>query len=153
MTGGEQRLVSVIVVDARRTNMGSHATLTPEEARAGLDAVDAIARRFGAETTLMAEGAGLVLTRSVAGRSDDAAVGRGVRARIHQALPDSTISLATGRAQTTGRMPPGVAIDRAVELIIGASCGAPPGVLLTSLPGRLSLATGLKRRRSHRAGY
>jgi hypothetical protein len=133
MTGAEQRLASVIVVDARRTEAGSHATLTPEESRSGLTAVEAIARRFGAEATPMASGTLLVTPRNAAGHADDVARVAACALALHRALPESTISLATGRAQTSGRMPLGVAIDRAVKLITAAEDSAPSGVLLDEL--------------------
>ncbi len=125
ITGGEQRLLCVIVAGGRGGAIHDDAvapTLAPDEIAAH-DGARKTALEYGARLERLADGT-LVATLTGQGSATDLAA-RAARAAlaIHERLPESPMAVATGRG-VVARWPVGEAIDRATRLLARAK-GAP----------------------------
>jgi hypothetical protein len=100
LSGGEQRLVSVMLVVA------------PD----GID-VGPVAHRHGGELVKLANGALLVTHTARLATSEQVVAAAVCALELHQAFPSARIALATGRAQTNASGPTGPVIDRAAALL------------------------------------
>jgi hypothetical protein len=115
LTHSEQTVVSVILAELPRDAVFD-ATATPERAAQDVERVRDIALSFGAEFTPLHGGALLfVLGRSGAG--DPVTQAAACAIALRRACPNMRFALATGRAQSTGRLPVGAVIDRAAALL------------------------------------
>jgi eukaryotic-like serine/threonine-protein kinase len=125
-TGGERRVLSVLLIEPR----GPTEHLTPDEgARQAMEAVaDAAVKPFDAEVAILQGGALVVTVAGTGAAHDNAARAARCALVLHESLPDAIVALATGRAETTGGLPVGVAIDRAASLL--ATHPSADGVLL-----------------------
>jgi tRNA A-37 threonylcarbamoyl transferase component Bud32 len=138
LSAAEQRVVSVILSQTRTTHISS----------ADIDVALELGSRFGGQTTALRGGAALVLFSGHGAPTDQAA--QAIRCALHlqRAAPHLRLGVATGRADTTGRFPMGVAIDRAAQLLMTPtepSSGIPVDELTAALldPSFLVLRAGL----------
>jgi eukaryotic-like serine/threonine-protein kinase len=119
LTGGEQRIVSVILGKARRQAGPTAEPAVPDSANVDVEMsrVHEVARRFGAEPMVLRGGALLVVLSDRGAATDQAAQAATCALLLGRSRPDLRLGVATGRAETTGRIPVGAAIDRAAELL------------------------------------
>ena len=122
----EQRIVSVI--------LASPVSPSNRPAPAAAERVDEgplreLSEKFGAEVAPL-QGGSLLLVLTGKGDADDRASQAAFCALdLRELKPDYRLAVATGLAETSGRVPMGTAIDRAAALL-GAEALASPGVLL-----------------------
>ena len=119
LSTAEQRVVSVIVAGVSATPDASD-TLRHAEGSVAADElarVRAIAERFGAELTLLPNGALVALLAAQSAATDLAARAADCALELKSALGAVPVGLATGRAQTGEGIPIGEAIDRAVAFV------------------------------------
>jgi hypothetical protein len=122
----EQRVVSVILASPV-ASMNRSVPAPAERADEGV--LQEISEKFGAEVALL-QGGSLLLVLTGKGEADDRASQAAFCALdLRELRPDLRLGVATGLAETTGRVPMGTAIDRAATLL-GAEALATPGVLL-----------------------
>ena len=121
LSGSEQRLVSVMLarLDDRSPAVTS-ATLASEHVLSELSVVRERASRYGGEAVRLTDGTVLVIFSGGGGTAMDQAV-RAARCAddLRSLHPTAVVSLATGLAQTTERLPVGEVIDRAAALLVG----------------------------------
>src|SRR5690606_10966242 len=128
LSGGEQRLVSVLVVMPAQGPIGEEdATVADGDPQAREGVTEALhARR--AHVDRLSDGA---LVASLGGRSGAATeeAGRAALAalEVRAALGGVAIAVATGKALPGGRLPVGEAIDRAVEALRRGAGGETSG--------------------------
>ena len=116
LTHAEQKSISVIVSEPR-TDVGTCETLTPEQTERRLFPIRRLAQRFGAEVASLSNHAVLFVLAGRGTASDRAARAASCALALKQLDGEASIALATGRAETTGRLPVGAVIDRAVALL------------------------------------
>jgi len=130
----EQKIVSVIL---GRPRPGAVPAKTRAPLEADMSDVEELARRFGAEPVPL-RGGGLLIVLSGRGAATDQAGQAAMCAlEVARLRPDLCLVVATGRAETTGRIPIGAAIDRASELLAGASDASRARVLIDELTAGL----------------
>jgi hypothetical protein len=112
----EQRLVSVSLSEPAEEGAVA-ATATPEQATGEAEAAGAAAARFGADLHVLSGGVLAFVLTGKGTASDLAARAAGLALAVARALPSLRLAVATGRAETTGRLPVGLAIDRAAALL------------------------------------
>ncbi len=130
LTGGELRLLSVVLVGPPRG--GGSAPLGHDgstakagsgfRVRAGESDADGrmrdIAEGRGGRFERLADGSAMVtLAGSTRIAADQASLGARCALALRTAVPERSLSLATGRAEVNGRMPVGEAINRAARLL------------------------------------
>ncbi len=120
-------------------------SLAPESSRAiGWAAeekarVSDVAKRFGAKLTWLEGGALLMMLSERGTAGDQAMQASGCALSLRRLYPELRIAVATGRAETLGRLPVGPAIDRAAALLHAQRSREGDGgaVLLDDLTGGL----------------
>lgn len=138
ITGAERRVVSVILAERKRRStpgVDSSASFErtssarpPESADTApnllppvvLDhnaRIGELAARFGANVARLDGGAVLVTLSGRGTAGDQATQAATCALALRRLYPDLRIALATGRAETLGRLPVGPAIDRAAALL------------------------------------
>jgi hypothetical protein len=112
----EQRVATVILAEPAG-GVAMQPTVTPDEFIDETEAARAVAARFGAELHPLPGGALVFVLAGKGAASDLAMRAASVALAVVRALPALRLAVATGRAQTTGRLPVGDAIDRAASLL------------------------------------
>jgi eukaryotic-like serine/threonine-protein kinase len=113
--GGEQRVLSVIMADAKGAAVDASArTMTPAELEAPQRSV---VQPFGARLEPLAGGAAVAVLTESGAATDQAARAARCALALQRALPGAAIALATGRGFFADRLPVGEVIDRAVRLL------------------------------------
>jgi eukaryotic-like serine/threonine-protein kinase len=115
LTGGEQRIVSVILGEPRDTR--SAEPVSREQLEIEVGRFREITSRFGAESMVLRGGALLIVLSGRGAATDQAAQAATCALLLGRLRPDLRLGVATGLAETTGRIPVGAAIDRAAELV------------------------------------
>jgi tetratricopeptide (TPR) repeat protein len=114
MAHAEQKIVSVILGRAmpaqRGADHGPLATLLEEELRY-------LSLNFSAEVSPLQGGALLLVFRGQGEANDRASQAAQCALALGQLRPELSLAVATGRAETSGPIPVGVAIDRAAALL------------------------------------
>jgi eukaryotic-like serine/threonine-protein kinase len=124
-TGGEQRLVSVILARPTQETLDDLApTLTPEEVSAPFERLRAIASPIGARVECLPDGSVIAAITSQGAAPDQAAMAAYCALSLRDALRDLPIVLTTGRSVRSARLLVGEAIERAVALLHSASAQA-----------------------------
>jgi tetratricopeptide (TPR) repeat protein len=114
VTAAEQKIVSVILA----------APAAKAETSASTRARPAL-REFGVEPVQLRDGGLLVVIGDSRAATDQASHAARCALSLRRARPELGIAVATGSAETQGRVPVGVAIDRAAELLAFAVAGEP----------------------------
>ncbi len=128
LSGGERRLVSVILV--RAADPSDSAVAVKEVATIGTDARGSIAelRRvvvpLGGDVVALRHGVSLVLLRGLANARDEAARAAACALAIVNEVPGVRVAVATGAAEVTGRWAAGPVVDRAAALLDATRTGA-----------------------------
>jgi len=118
LTGGEQRLLSVMLLSRERTpNEARDETLTPAQLSGTLDPLRSAVGALGAEIAPLADGAVLVKLEGRGTAMDQAAQAATCALAIQAAVPGYRVALATGPADVSGQWPVGRVIDRAAALL------------------------------------
>jgi eukaryotic-like serine/threonine-protein kinase len=130
LTTSEQRLVSVILTGSELTseNESVTATLTPEQALAPMDHLQAIVAPYAPRLEWMLDGSVIATLTGRGAATDQVAQAARCALVIRGALGSAPIVVATGRGVLDARLPVGEAIDRAVALLRparGESIGQP----------------------------
>jgi len=121
----EQRIVSLILGRPRANNERGQA---PGE-RSDDAPIQELSAKFGAEVAPL-QGGSILLVLTGKGEANDRASQAALCALdLRELRPDLTLTVATGLAETSGRVPVGSAIDRAAALL-GADAASGPGVYL-----------------------
>jgi hypothetical protein len=122
LSDAELRMVSVVLVDLEAALDRSGSTFRIGARDLATDAaLSRIVAAHGALLTPLASGALLVTLQSSAGPRDSAARAASLSLALCMALPDARVTLATGRAQSSGQALFGQVIDRAALLL---ACGS-----------------------------
>jgi tetratricopeptide (TPR) repeat protein len=118
LSGGEQRLVSVLVAGPSGIDDDGGATV-PDARFCDQDQVLSEAlRATRAHVERLSDGTLVATMRGRGGgATDEAARTARVALEMRARLPPLAIALATGKALPTGRLPVGAAIDRAIDLL------------------------------------
>jgi tetratricopeptide (TPR) repeat protein len=121
---GEQRLLSVILVDADpgragggRAPTGDAPTLSPDEIEEPARRLRAAVDPFGARLEALADGSVVAVLSGAGGAVDQAARAARCALAMRAAMPGALMALATGRGMLSGTTPFGEVIDRAVRLL------------------------------------
>ncbi|MFS8071112.1 MAG: ATP-binding protein, partial [Byssovorax sp.] len=131
LTGGEQRLLSVVLLGAPNAGQAAIAAtigemeLTPTEL-----AMREASESRGGRFELLADGTVLVtIGRTTRIATDQAALGARCALALRELAAARRMALATGRAEVTGHIPVGEAIDRAARMLSkrGGAGVAEPG--------------------------
>jgi hypothetical protein len=125
----EQKIVSVVLGRPRTDQPASHA---PPDVRS----VRELARRFGSEPVPMLGGGVLIVFSGLGAATDQASRAASCALLLAHEHVDLCVAVATGRAETAGRMPVGAAIDRAAQLV-AAEHDAPGRAVLDKLTAAL----------------
>jgi hypothetical protein len=112
LSAAEQKMVSVILGRPR----GDHSQPT-EHIDGDMSRIQEVTRRFGAEPVAMRGGGLLVVLSGRGAATDQASQAARCVLLLARLRPELCLAVATGRAETTGRIPVGAAIDRAAELL------------------------------------
>ncbi|HET8935087.1 MAG TPA: protein kinase [Polyangiales bacterium] len=122
LSSSERKIVSVIL-GRPRTQVHIARTLASETLDDSADpsGVQLITRQFGGELVFLRDGALMAVLSGQGAATDQTAQAARCALRLRSERPDLMLSVATGRAETTGQMPIGGAIDRAAELLTGAA--------------------------------
>ncbi len=136
LTGSEQKIVSVILGrplhDARR----SSEPVTLEQVDAEVGRIHELTSLSGAEPVVLPGGAVLVVVSGRGAATDQADRAAKSALLLRRLRPDLSLVVATGRAETTGRIPVGAAIDRAAALFPSVDC-ANKGIAIDELTAGL----------------
>jgi len=114
----EQRLVSLVLVGAR-PQAATDRTLLPGERDETDESMDGIGASFGVRIESLADGSAVVAFAGVGVATDQAA--RAVRCAMslaEAAVEERPIAVATGLGDTSGAIPIGEVIDRAMGLLV-----------------------------------
>ncbi|HEX8791666.1 MAG TPA: protein kinase [Polyangiaceae bacterium] len=114
---GEQRFVSLVVVPGG--TVVSHDTDAPtrvEEPEAAPARVSSAVARFGGDIESLADGSLVAVLAGYGSATDQATQAARCALALREALPESAVVLATGRAERTQGAPVGEVIDRAAKL-------------------------------------
>jgi tetratricopeptide (TPR) repeat protein len=114
LTGTEQKIVSVIL--GRRDGTAT-AGATDEDEDAWMSRVRELTRRFDAEPVAMRGGGLLVVLSSRGAATDQARQAATCALLLRRLRPELALAVATGRVETMGRIPVGIAIDKAASLL------------------------------------
>ncbi|HEY1958754.1 MAG TPA: protein kinase [Polyangiaceae bacterium] len=115
LSTAELRVVSVIVAGAPSLRDAGDTLRQIEPVAVDVAALRSVAERFGADATVLPNGAAVAVLAS-GSASDLAARAAECAIELKLALPETPIGLATGSARTSEGVPLGEAIDRAVAL-------------------------------------
>ena len=117
LTTFEQRLVSVVIGRPRNERLHEDTATSPPHDDE-LTAVRLLSQRFGAEPIPMRGGGVLSVLSGRGAATDQASQAARFAIMLTRLRPDLRVVVATGRVETaTGRVPVGVAIDRASRLL------------------------------------
>jgi eukaryotic-like serine/threonine-protein kinase len=117
MGGSELQLVSVLL--ARLEDPSRAATMTPEQPSM-LSQVQELAQRYLGKAIRLPDGTVLVKLVGGSGSAMDQAVrAAGCATELRAAHPKAVVAVATGFAETSGRLPLGEVIDRAAAMLCG----------------------------------
>ncbi len=112
LTGGEQRLMSVVLVGRARKRPDTDEDETPAIV------LQHVVARYGARLDHLAHGSTVVTLEGRGAASDQAAHAARCALAVRRAVPDAAIALATGRGRVAGRnQPVGEVLDRAAMLL------------------------------------
>jgi tetratricopeptide (TPR) repeat protein len=140
LTEGERRLASIVLVGAPcrfdAETIDSSDELVPPRATAptidqvflGLAALRAAAAPFRARVEPLLDGSVVVLLPDEDAATDRAARAADCALALRAVEPSAPMALATGRTEVIGRLPIGLAIDRAASLLRGAADAAGAGI-------------------------
>jgi len=116
--GGEQRVLSVILIDAASSSVVPDArTLTPSQVSAPLETIAAAVDGLGARVEPLAGGHAVAMLSETGPATDQAARAARCALAIREALPGAPLAVATGRGAYGQRLPLGEVIERAVSLL------------------------------------
>jgi hypothetical protein len=123
LSSSERKIVSVIL-GRPRTDSGQATTLAVETVADSEDhsGVQTITRQFGGELVFLRDGALMTVLSGQGAATDQTAQAARCALLLKQERPDLRLSVATGRAESSGHLPQvpiGGAIDRAAELLSG----------------------------------
>jgi tetratricopeptide (TPR) repeat protein len=150
LTGGERRLVSVVMAAPREGALDPGAsTFSGDTVAASNDRLYAVVAPYGAQLECLANGS---LVATVMGRrsaTDQAAHAARCALALRQHIPDAPMALATGLGVVSERFLAGDVIDRAAALLLraeeqdvdGTAMGRRPEALDEGLPIRLDETT------------
>jgi hypothetical protein len=133
VTAREQNIVSVILGQRRATANPEGSAL---ETEVDASRVREVTDSFGAEFVPMRDGGVLVVFQSSGAAIDQARQAARCALLLHRSHSEMSFSVATGRAETTGPIPVGAAIDKAAELLTRTNA-ASGGIALDSLTADL----------------
>ena len=124
LSSSERKLVSVIL-GRPRSDRSPATTLAVETVADSEDhsRVQTITRQFGGELVFLRDGALMTVLAGQGAATDQTAQAARCALLLKQERPDLRLSVATGRAESSGHLPQvpiGGAIDRAAELLSGA---------------------------------
>ncbi|XYI03028.1 protein kinase domain-containing protein [Sorangium sp. So ce1128] len=122
LTGGERRLLSVILIGEERADLAA-STISRVEAEDGLAALRRAAAAKGGRAERLADGSIAVTIEGAGSATDRAALAARCVLSLRPLAGRRPMALALGRAERTGRLGTGDAIDTAARLIAGS--GAP----------------------------
>jgi tetratricopeptide (TPR) repeat protein/predicted Ser/Thr protein kinase len=114
LTASEQRIVSAILGRPRGT---AGKTLSPDMAETETRSLMTLSERFGADPVPLAGGALLFLMSSHGAATDLAQRAARCSLALSQLRRDLSFAVATGSVDVSGRIPVGVAIDRAAAAL------------------------------------
>jgi len=124
VTDGEQRLLSIVLVDTARAPIiddGSDVTTSTRTEHSGLPPQLAeLVARHGDRCARLPDGTLAITIAGTGAATDQSAQAARLAMSIRARLPGHAIALATGRGQVAGRGFSGDAIDRAASLMRGA---------------------------------
>lgn len=120
LTSAERRVVSIVL---SRSVSATDATMCSGDSNELDHRVRRTAARHGAHIERLANGSYLALFSGVGVPSDDAARAATFALELAAILVGDAISLSTGRAQFTGRLPVGEVIDLAVASLVQQQVG------------------------------
>jgi serine/threonine protein kinase/tetratricopeptide (TPR) repeat protein len=131
LTGGEQRLLSVVLLGAPRPGeMAVAATLGETDLSTSELSMRETSESRGGRFELLVDGTVLVtIGRTTRIATDQAALGARCALALRELGDGRPMALATGRAEVTGQIPVGEAIDRAARMVSkrGAAGVGDPG--------------------------
>jgi serine/threonine protein kinase/tetratricopeptide (TPR) repeat protein len=139
LTGGEQRLVSVLLVEPSSEDRASQEFDDPEQKDGfgrptpvlsqGSTVIDValltVISEHRARFDRLADGTRVVALLGAGAATDQAARAARCALSVRTAFPERPMALATGRGKVGGRWPVGEVIDRAAELLRRAEAGKP----------------------------
>jgi serine/threonine protein kinase len=118
LTATERNIVAVILGKTRtHDDSRSEANADAETIVPGFSQIRELAARFGAEPVALRGGAVIVVLSSPGAATDQAAQAARCALLLRRQQPELRLTIAMGRAETTGKIPIGDAIDRAAELL------------------------------------
>ncbi|HEU5055511.1 MAG TPA: AAA family ATPase, partial [Kofleriaceae bacterium] len=127
LSGGEQRLVSVLVAGPSGLDEDGGATVPDARFCEEDQVLSEALRAMRAHVERLSDGTLVATMRGRGGAAtDEAARAARVALEMRARLPSLAIALATGKALPTGRLPVGAAIDRAIGLL-RRTAAIPPG--------------------------
>ena len=138
LTGGEQRLLSVVLLGAPNPGEAAiAATISEMELSPTEVSMRETAESRGGRFELLADGTVLVtIGRTTRIATDQAALGARCALALREFGEGRPMSLATGRAEVTGQVPVGEAIDRAARML---SKRGGAGALEPGKPGPIAI--------------
>jgi hypothetical protein len=123
VSDGEQRIISLVLVEPARTGPFAPATVVRtaqgEVPREDLAALGDLVERHGGELQVLANGALLSWFSARSDVVDQAGRVAACALALKGASPDACVAVATGRAEVSGRSTAGPVIDRAARLLLG----------------------------------
>ena len=133
LTSGEQRLLSVVLLGAPTTRASDSATTLGETDLSTTElSMREISESHGGRFELLADGTVLVtIGRTTRIATDQAALGARCALALRELGEGRPMALATGRAEVSGHVPVGEAIDRAARMLAkrAGAAGATEGKL------------------------
>lgn len=114
LTGVEQRVASVVLAVPRQARDGTPTMLVDDPA---LAEIRALTTRLGTEPITLRTGGLLIVVSDRGVATDQATQAASCALALRKLRPDLRLSVASGQAETRGRMPVGEAIDRAASLV------------------------------------
>jgi tetratricopeptide (TPR) repeat protein len=116
LSTAERRFVGVII-GCGATALGGQGTGL---ATSDLNGIRQVAGQFGTEPVAFRGNAFMIVLSAPGAATDHAAQVVRCALLLHRRLPQLTLAVATGRAENTGRIPIGAAIDSAAQLLMAA---------------------------------
>jgi eukaryotic-like serine/threonine-protein kinase len=147
VSGGEQRLLSVVVVDAAARfatggDVTSATVVTPRSHVAQLAAAHpadlrTVVERHGARLEILPDGTIVATVAGAASATDQTSQAARCALALRSRYPDAAIALATGRGQLAVRRTTGDVLDRAASLLRRARARAPLAIVLDDVTAGL----------------
>jgi tetratricopeptide (TPR) repeat protein/predicted Ser/Thr protein kinase len=117
ITGGEQRLISIVMALGAAGTRDDAPTLTPATAEQADAELDLAIASHGGRLERLADGTLVALLAGAGTAADQAASAARSALAMRGLLGDVAIAVVTGRADLAGRLPIGEAVDRAARLL------------------------------------